>query len=101
MSSPRPRSNTASTPRWLGVFLALAVFLLPLHFHVTLANASQVTKECGCLHGTRTQAAIAAAVPQSALSVEPTAVVVDKESLSCKTWSEPQKVRGPPSLTSL
>ena len=95
------RLKTVSTPRWLGVFLALAVFFLPLHFHVTLANASQVTKECGCLHGTRTQLATAATAQQAALPIEITAVVIDKESSSNNTWSDPQKARGPPTFTSL
>lgn len=55
MSSAPSRLETARTPRWLSVFLALAVFFLPLHFHVTSAVASQVTKECSCLQGNRTQ----------------------------------------------
>jgi hypothetical protein len=92
--------KTVTTPCWLGIFLALAVFFLPLHFHVTLANAGQVAKECGCLHGTRTQLATAATAPQPALPIELTAVVIDKESSSNNTWSDPQKVRGPPSLPS-
>ena len=95
------RLKTASAPCWLGVFLALAVFFLPLHFHVTLANASQVTKECGCLHGTRTQLATAATTPQPAPPIELITVVIDKESPSENRWSDPQKARGPPSFTSL
>lgn len=48
-------------PRWFSVCLILAVFFLPLHFHVTSAIASQVTKECICLHGSRTQANLTSA----------------------------------------
>ena len=48
-------------PRWFSVCLILAVFFLPLHFHVTSAIASQITKDCICLHGSRTQAHLTAA----------------------------------------
>jgi len=39
--------------RWVGAILFIAVFFLPLHFHFTVA--AQVSKECSCVHGTRTQ----------------------------------------------
>lgn len=45
--------------RFIGLFLFLAVFLLPLHFHVAVA-APHVAKECSCLHGSRTDAGTAA-----------------------------------------
>jgi len=41
--------------RWVGFLLFCSVFFLPLHVHITAATP-QVTKECCCLHGTRTQA---------------------------------------------
>jgi len=50
-----------TTPRWFGICLVLAVFFLPLHFHATSAIASQITKECICLHGSRTQANLTSA----------------------------------------
>jgi hypothetical protein len=86
-------------PRWFSVCLILAVFLLPLHFHATSAIASQITKECSCFHGTRTQLAIAPDVPQLTLQNELPGVIIDKEFSSSKTWSDPQKVRGPPPVT--
>jgi hypothetical protein len=61
MSSDPSSLKNARTQRWLSVFLALAVFFLPLHFHVTSAIASQVTKECSCFHGNRTQLSLTAA----------------------------------------
>jgi len=48
-------------PRWFSVCLVLAVFFLPLHFHATSAIASQITKECICLHGSRTHANLTSA----------------------------------------
>jgi hypothetical protein len=101
MSLALSRLKNASTRRWLGVFLALAVFFLPLHFHLTSAIASQVTKECGCLHGTRTQLAMTAEVPQQCLPIELTAVVIETNSFISQRLTDPQKARGPPSFTSL
>lgn len=48
-------------PRVISACLLLAVFFLPLHVHAGSTAASQVTKECVCLHGSRAQAWIAAA----------------------------------------
>ena len=61
MNAERSRLITERAPRWLSVFLLLTVFFLPLHFHAVSAAASQVTKECSCLHGSRAQAELASA----------------------------------------
>ena len=53
--------------RFVGLFLFLAVFFLPLHFHVAVA-VPHVVKECSCLHGSRTDAGIAP-LPALALPV--------------------------------
>jgi hypothetical protein len=42
----------------VGVFLLLAVFFLPLHYHPANATTSQINNECTCLHGARTQIAV-------------------------------------------
>jgi len=42
--------------RWIGAIVFLALFFLPLHFH--LSFAAQISKECSCVHGTRTQLAL-------------------------------------------
>lgn len=65
----------AGLPRWLPLMLSAAIFFLPLHFHVTSAIASQMSKECGCLHGTRTQA-IVAPVPLLPAPIRPIDVLV-------------------------
>jgi len=88
-------------PRWFSVCLILTVFFLPLHFHLTSPIASQVTKECSCLQGTRTQLGIAADVPGLTSLVVLTAVIIQKELTGSKAWSDSQKVRGPPALASL
>ena len=101
MTSDPCRLKSSDAPRWLSVFLALAVFFLPLHFHAASVNASQVTKECGCLHGTRTQLALAVDALQPALVVECATVVFEQASALSKPWSDPEKARGPPARTTL
>jgi hypothetical protein len=96
MNSEPSRLKTSATPHWLSVCLILTVFFLPLHFHVTSAIASQVTKECSCVHGTRTQLATTAVAPQEALPVEFTAVFIERETFISQRLTDPQKARGPP-----
>jgi hypothetical protein len=61
LSLPFPKNGMLSRHLIAGV-LALAIFSLPLHFHAVVA-APQITKECSCFHGTRTQGALTAAAP--------------------------------------
>ena len=51
--------------RWLGAILFLTVFFLPLHIHLASASAAQITKECSCIHGSRTQTGQVAALTVS------------------------------------
>jgi hypothetical protein len=44
--------------RYVGAGILLCVFFLPLHFHPIAATA-HVTKECSCIHGTRTEIGMA------------------------------------------
>jgi hypothetical protein len=75
------------------------VFFLPFHFHFSIA--SQVTKECSCLQGTRTQLAPSAGAP----AIVPQFWISQFVDLLVSVWTEdesaPQHVRGPPSLASL
>jgi hypothetical protein len=63
------RFNTVLNPRmkhphalrrFISAGILLFVFFLPLHFH-SIAAKAQVTKECSCVHGTRTEAGLAVA----------------------------------------
>ena len=56
--SPRMR-HPHSLRRFVSAGILLFVFFLPLHFHPVAATA-QVTKECSCVHGNRTEAGLAA-----------------------------------------
>jgi hypothetical protein len=75
------------------------VFFLPFHFHFSIA--SQVTKECNCLQGTRTQLAPIA----SSLAIVPQLWISQVADLPVFVWTEDesaqQHVRGPPALASL
>jgi hypothetical protein len=51
---PFQHSVPQCSRRWIGLFLFLTVFFLPLHFHVATASA-QVSKECACVQGNQTQ----------------------------------------------
>ena len=86
--------------RFIGLLLFLAVFFLPLHFHVAVA-APHVAKECSCLHGSRTDAGIA---PLAALTLP----VTDYRPLEFFPQSEfafhvisSKASRAPPSFISL
>jgi hypothetical protein len=83
----------------LSVAILVFIFFLPLHFH--LYPTSPIAKECNCLHGTRTQLALAADVPHAAAPVELNVVASECESLATHLWFDSPKVRGPPTSTSL
>jgi hypothetical protein len=65
MATDRNRLKILQLSRWISAFLFVSVFALPLHFHAASAVTSQVTKECSCLHGTRTQLGLVALAIQS------------------------------------
>jgi hypothetical protein len=57
--NPRMK-HTHALLRLVSAGILLFVFFLPLHFHAVAAKA-HVTKECSCVHGTRTEAGLAVA----------------------------------------
>jgi hypothetical protein len=75
------------------------VFFLAFHFHSS--SASQVTRECACLHGIRAQLAPTA----TPLAIIPQLWISQVADLPVSVWMEDepaqQHVRGPPSLASL
>jgi len=84
--------------RWIGAIVFLALFFLPLHFH--FSAVAQVSKECSCVHGTRTQLAlhdhepIVAPVPRIAILTP-----ANSESVVSHQTRSPN-VRGPPARLS-
>jgi hypothetical protein len=47
-------SHICFSRRYIGAVLFLFVFTLPLHFHPA-TESSQISQECGCYYGGRTQ----------------------------------------------
>jgi hypothetical protein len=98
MATDRNRLKIFQLSRWISAFLFLSVFALPLHFHAASALTSQVTKECSCLHGTRTQLGLVADAFQFAPALH-----FDLEpSLEPKCFSQVvadlSNIRAPPAL---
>ena len=57
------RSGSAAAVSFL---LLVSVFFLPLHYH-TVGTAAQITKDCSCVHGTRTEVGLTSASADSTL----------------------------------
>ncbi len=91
--------KTLGSRRLVSALALVFVFFLPLHFHFSIT--SQVTKECSCLQGMRTQLAPTA----SHLTIIPQLCVFQVADLLISVWMESesaqQHVRGPPALASL
>ncbi|HEY3169266.1 MAG TPA: hypothetical protein VGK57_18685, partial [Candidatus Binatia bacterium] len=73
-------------------------FSLPFHFHAASALTSQITKECSCVHGTRTQIGLT----DVALQCEPLLQFSLQESIQPQLIpqivSRFQAIRAPPAL---
>lgn len=98
MNAEAPRN---AKPYWLSVCLIFIILFLPLHFHIQSGIAPQVTKECVCLHGTRTQANL---TPVSSAGA-PVVVVFALTPLAQREFHSRQiriaSSRAPPSAVSL
>jgi len=83
--------------RLVSLLLFFTVFSLPLHFHPVAATA-HVSKECSCIHGTRSEMGMAP-VP---LDWTPSIRQVFHEAFQPQFFSglvtSLQSIRGPPAL---
>jgi hypothetical protein len=90
--------NVLRRYRWFSVLLFVTVFSLPFHFHAASPLTSQLTKECSCVHGTRTQIGLT----DVALRCEPLLQFGLQESLQPQLISQIvsrfQAIRAPPGL---
>jgi hypothetical protein len=97
MANDHNRLTVFQLSRWISAIVFVAIFALPLHFHAS-ALTSQVTKECGCLHGTRTQLGLVADATQSApalhFDLEPS---LDPQCFS-QIVGDLASIRAPPAL---
>ena len=81
--------------RLVGAALLLFVVFLPLHFH-PVDESHQISHECACIHGTRTQLA---STPSSAiLAIAPAVFVVTAERVEAliSLVVESDSARAPP-----
>jgi hypothetical protein len=91
--------NRSGTSRLIGAALLLFVFFLPFHVHFTAQV--QVTKECSCLHGTRTGLAPAVNVATSTPVFQTEVAVVGETLGRAAERFNLCDARGPPSSLSL
>jgi hypothetical protein len=76
--------------------ILLFVFFLPLHFHAVTAGAAQITHECSCVHGTRTQVGITAAAGLWATSLGFVLLRSFESQIASQTQISFQSIRAPP-----
>jgi hypothetical protein len=85
--------------RFVGAGLLLFVFLLPFHFH--FSATAQVSKECSCVHGNRTQLALTAEISTCVPTLQTIPFIAQNISSWADEWANLQKVRGPPAPLSV
>lgn len=86
--------------RLIGAVLFLAVFFLPLHFH-SFTPTAQVSKECSCVHGSRTQVGLASGSTDWVPSLQQTVLVVCETQVFPWLSIDSHTIRAPPSVGSL
>jgi len=100
MGADQPRSSFP-LHRWISALLFLSVFFLPLHIHVATAATAQLSKECSCMQGTRTQLGAVGSGPALSTPVQSSSIVVRATLVWTRDRSGPQNVRAPPLFASL
>jgi hypothetical protein len=96
----QPLPADAAGRRWVSVFLFLTIFCLPLHFHVAV-TAPQLAKECSCIHGSRTEAGLAAPPAKWLPAVTYQLIVFGFQTEFIFHAVSSKASRAPPSLVSL
>jgi len=101
MKADQPRNSVVRLRRWISALLFLSVFFLPLHIHFATAATAQLSKECSCAQGTRTQLASIGSSPAFLMPVQTTSFAVLTTLVLAFSWSRPHNVRAPPFFASL
>ena len=81
--------------RWIGAFLFLFVFTLPLHFHPG-TESSRLSQECSCYYGGRTQLGSAPAPVTLVPTYEVVFLVARGAETPAAVPVESESARGPP-----
>lgn len=80
-----------------GVVLLLTVFFLPLHFH-SFTLAAQLSKECSCYHGGRTQAGLALAQADWTPTLQASFIVIHEPQVFGWFSIHSHAIRAPPAI---
>jgi hypothetical protein len=96
--STAPQKCPLGLQQLIGAALLLFVFFLPLHFHFTVA--AQVSKECSCVQGTRTQLALDDAEPRVAPMPRIGIRIASDTKSVISHQTRSHNVRGPPATLS-
>ena len=84
-----------SSRRGIGVLLLLTVFFLPLHVH-SATESSQVSQECSCYYGGRTQLGWAPACVTLVPTYEAVFLVIHRAETPVAVVVESESARAPP-----
>jgi hypothetical protein len=87
-------AKTASS-RIIGALLFVAVFFLPLHFHAA-PTATEMSTECSCAHGTRTQSGLAPVSTDCTPCVYAISVSLSQPQYSAFYTTLVESIRAPP-----
>lgn len=87
--------GSAKGRRFIGFFLFLALFFLPLHFHAAVTTP-QLAKECSCVHGSRTDAGLTTAPAKPVPLVNDQLVQLVSQSKSASHLISSHFSRAPP-----
>jgi hypothetical protein len=99
--SPARSKQTGPVSRHLtAAVLLLAVFALPLHFHFFTPTA-QLSQECACYHGVKTQAGLAPALADCTPTFQTSFVANYEPQVSNWVAIYSHAIRAPPYISSL
>jgi len=98
--SPWMKRGGRGSRRLAAALVLLAVFFLPLHFH-SVTPAAQVSKECSCYHGGRTQVGLAPDSGDWTPTFQPSFLVIVEPKVFVWLSIPSHTIRGPPSSHSL
>jgi hypothetical protein len=92
------QQKSAGARRLIGAAVLFFVFFLPLHFHFFSATA-QLSQECSCYHGVRTQTGLTSAPADWAPSFQASIVEIYQPKVFSRSPIYFHAIRAPPSIT--
>lgn len=89
--------RSLNSRRLATVVLLLAVFFLPLHSHSFTVTA-QLSKECSCVHGNRTQIGLAPAAADWVPTFQASSIVLPEPQVFGWFSVDSHAIRAPPAI---